>query len=109
MTFYRDFCHRLISFLREKGIKTPLFVGGPYPTGDFENVLKDRNIDLCSLGEGEVTITELVKEMMKNGNKLPKQEVLKEIPGLAFVEEKKVSKLSFSELSKNSGVESLNI
>ena len=109
MTFYRDFCHRLISFLREKGIKSPLFVGGPYPTGDFENVLKDRNIDLCSLGEGEVTITELVKEMMKNGNKLPKQEVLKEIPGLAFVEEKKVSKLSFSELSKNSGVESLNI
>ncbi len=109
MTFYRDFCHRLISFLREKGIKTPLFVGGPYPTGDFENVLKDRNIDLCSLGEGEVTITELVKEMMKNGNKLPKQEVLKEIPGLAFVEEKKVSKVSFSELSKNSSVESLNI
>ncbi len=109
MTFYRDFCHRLISFLREKGIKTPLFVGGPYPTGDFENVLKDRNIDLCSLGEGEVTVAELVKEMIKNGNKLPKQEVLKEIPGLAFVEEKKLSKVRFRELSKSSNVESLSI
>ena len=99
----------LISFVREKGIKAPIFMGGPYPTGDYENVLKDKNIDLCVLGEGEMTISELLKEMLKNGNKLPKQEVLKNIPGLSFLEEKHISKVNFNNIKENSNVERLTI
>ena len=109
MTFYREFCHRLISFIRDKGINTPLFVGGPYPTGDFENVLKDRNIDLCSLGEGEVTVSELVSEMIKNGNKLPSKEILREIPGLAFVDEKNIPKTNIGDITKKIDSDRLSV
>ena len=38
------------------------------------------------LGEGEKTLTELVKLMIKNDKKLPSQEALKELPGIAFLE-----------------------
>ena len=84
MTFYKDFVHRAISSMRSNGIKTPIFLGGPYPTGDYEEVLKDKNVDLCMLGESEITLTELVGKMMKNGYKLPSENELKLIPGIAF-------------------------
>ena len=53
MTFYKDFVHRAMDYLRKNGIKTPIFFGGPYPTGDYKEVLKDKNIDICMLGEGD--------------------------------------------------------
>ena len=84
MSFYKNFVHRAIKFIRDQGIETPFFIGGPYPTGDYENVLKDENIDVCILGEGEVTLTELVGSMMNNGYKLPSENELKQIPGIAF-------------------------
>ena len=86
MTFYKDFAHRAVNFIRKQGIKTPIFFGGPYATGDFENVLQDKNIDLCMLGEGEITLTELVKFMIENNNKLPPYDVLKQMPGIALLE-----------------------
>ena len=36
------------------------------------------------LGESEITLTELVGKMMKNGYKLPSENELKLIPGIAF-------------------------
>jgi hypothetical protein len=38
------------------------------------------------LGEGELTFTHLINVMINNGGKLPHQETLKEIPGIAFAE-----------------------
>ena len=73
---------------------------------DTINILQ---ASLLSMTRAVEALLQTPDKVLVDGNKLPKQEVLKEIPGLAFVEEKKVSKLSFSELSKNSGVESLNI
>ena len=87
MTFYKDFVHRAINTIREDGIETPIFLGGPYPTGDYKNVLQDKNIDICMLGEGEHTLTDLVEKMINNKNKLPTTNVLKKIPGIAFSEE----------------------
>ena len=84
MTFYKNFVHRSLKYIREKGIKTPIFLGGPYPTGDYESVLQDENVDICMLGEGELTLTDLVGQMIKNNNKLPTYEKLKLIPGIAF-------------------------
>ena len=89
MTFYKDFGHRTIKNLRDNKIKTPIFLGGPYPTGAYEDVLKDDNIDICVLGEGESTLTELTGEMMKNNNKLPNEEILSKIPGMAFKRKEK--------------------
>ena len=90
MTFYKKFVHRAIKHLRDEGIKTPIFLGGPYPTGDYNEVLKDDNIDICMLGEGENTLSELVNTMMKNNNKLPDEEVLSKIPGMAFKSKEKI-------------------
>jgi len=84
MTFYKNFAHRAVNFIREQDINIPIFMGGPYPTGDYEDVLQNKNIDLCMLGEGEKTLTELVEYMLNNGNKLPTYEILKQIPGIAF-------------------------
>ena len=47
--------------------------------------------------------------MMKNGNKLPDKEVLKDIPGLAFIDDKHIPRANFNELSKNPSGDSLNI
>ena len=90
MTFYKDFVHRTIKNLRDNKIKIPIFLGGPYPTGAYQDVLKDDNIDLCILGEGENTLTELTAEMMKNKNNLPNEEVLSKIPGMAFKRKEKI-------------------
>ena len=38
------------------------------------------------LGEGEVTLTELVSYMINHGNKLPSIDILKKKPGIAFSE-----------------------
>ena len=86
MTFYKNFVHSSIKSIRDSGISTPIFLGGPYPTGDYENVLKDKNIDICMLGEGEITITELVGTMMNNNKKLPSHEILKNMHGMALRE-----------------------
>ena len=72
--------------IRDQKIKTPIFLGGPYPTGDYKNVLLDKNVDLCILGEGEITLSELVGYMMNNNNQLPTYDCLKKIPGISFVE-----------------------
>ena len=85
MTFYKNFVHRALNYIRKQGVKTPIFMGGPYPTGDYENVLQDENVDLCMLGEGEKTLSELVGCMLNNENKLPSYDTLKQIPGIAFV------------------------
>ena len=90
MTFYKDFGHRTIKYLRDNKIKTPIFLGGPYPTGAYQDVLKDDNIDICVLGEGESTLTELTGKMMKNQNKLPDEEVLSKIPRMAFKRKEKI-------------------
>ena len=105
MTFYKEFVHRTIKNLRDNKVKTPIFLGGPYPTGAYQDVLKDNNIDLCILGEGENTLTELTSEMMKNKNKLPNEEVLSKIPGMAFKrKEKIINKVALEKNFKQSSV-----
>jgi len=91
MTFYKDFVHRTVKHIRDQSIKTPIFMGGPYPTGAYEDVLKDEGVDICVLGEGETTLTELLSKMIENGNKLPDEETLKLIAGMAFNSEEKIS------------------
>ena len=56
------------SFVKQILPKTPILVGGLHPTMFPEVVLKDNNIDMVCIGEGEDAIVELV-ESLKNGNK----------------------------------------
>ena len=84
LTFYRVFFHDAIAYLRSNGITVPIVVGGPYPTGAHADVLKDTNIDLAVIAEGEVTLTELLRKTLENNHRLPETKELEDIPGVAF-------------------------
>jgi len=84
MTFYKNFFHDAISHIRASDIETPIIVGGPYPTASYVEVLKDTNIDLAVIAEGELTFQEILEKMLANGNKFPSKKELATIDGVAF-------------------------
>ncbi len=86
LTFYREFFHETVAEIRQWGIDTPIIAGGPYATSDYESLLKDHNVQLTVFGEGESTLLELVEKMLEKGFLLPDAAELKQIPGIAFVE-----------------------
>lgn len=86
LTYYRDFFHRVVAELNQWGIKVPIIAGGPYATSSYRTLLKDANVDFAILGEGEITFSEIVNKMLGNNNKLPDENGLKNIEGIAFVE-----------------------
>jgi amino acid adenylation domain-containing protein len=85
LSYHRDFFHQTISLIRQWGTDVPIIVGGPYATSDSAAVLQDRNIDLLVIGEGEITFARVIEKMIENNGKLPGEEVLEQIPGLAFI------------------------
>ena len=93
MTFYSGFFHEAVSFLRTRGINTPIIAGGPYPTASYHDILKDENIDVCAIAEGEITLFEFINAMIDNGKQLPKFEILKKIKGIAFSHKNKSNNL----------------
>ena len=84
MTFYKDFFHDALAHIRASEIKTPIIVGGPYPTASYTEILKDSNIDLIVIAEGEITLQEILEKMLENNKKLPSKEQLASIDGIAF-------------------------
>jgi non-ribosomal peptide synthetase component F/acyl carrier protein len=85
LSYYREFFHRTVSMIKAWGVKAPVISGGPYATSDYTIMLKDPDIDLAVLGEGEYTTLELVQKMIANQNRLPSEEELKTIAGIAFM------------------------
>ena len=59
-------------------------VGGPHPTTSYAEVLKDKNIDMCVIGEGEVTLEEIVKKIIENNGKKLLANQLDTIAGIAY-------------------------
>ena len=88
LTYYRDFFHKCISLIRQWGVDVPIIAGGPYITSSYNTALRDRNIDVAIIGEGEITISELIDYIIKNNNIIPEDGQLKDIKGIAFVNEK---------------------
>lgn len=86
MTFHKNFFHDAINEIRKTGYKKTLIVGGPHPTTSYEEVLKDENIDICAIGEGEQILAEVVDQLMKNNGKKLNKEQLEKIDGIAFVD-----------------------
>jgi amino acid adenylation domain-containing protein/non-ribosomal peptide synthase protein (TIGR01720 family) len=84
LSLYKEFFHTAVLKIRQWNTDVPVIAGGPYATSDYLLMLQDRNVDLAVLGEGELTLARLVEKMMENGNRLPGQEVLKTIHGIAF-------------------------
>ena len=79
-----DFFHKAIKKIREHGFKKMIIVGGPHPTTSSQEVLEDKNIDLCIIGEGEATLAEIIKKLISNGKKRLKYEDIVNINGIAF-------------------------
>jgi len=84
LTFFKEFFHETVSLLRLWGINAPIITGGPYASSDYNTILKDKNVNLVVFGEGEYTLAELIEKMFENDFKLPSEEVLAEIHGIAY-------------------------
>ncbi len=85
LSLYKDFFHRAVSLMKQWLPAIPIITGGPYATSEYTTLLSDRNVDVVVLGEGELTLSELVEAMLENDKKLPDDDALKRIAGLAFV------------------------
>ncbi len=84
LTFFKEFFHETVAMIRQWGIKVPIFTGGPYASSDYDTILKDKNVDLVVLGEGEYTLEELVRQMLTDGFQLPSEDILSQIKGIAY-------------------------
>jgi len=85
LTLFARFFHETTAKIVNWGCDAPIIVGGPYATSDYKSVLKDTNVDLVVLGEGEITFCEVITKIMENNGKLLGDDILKEIPGIVFV------------------------
>jgi len=85
LSLYKDFFHTTLAMIRSWGIETPIIAGGPYATSGYQALLQDPNIDMVVLGEGEMTLTELVGKMLETDNRLPPESILETIAGVAFI------------------------
>jgi len=85
LSLFADFFHETISLIRRWGIAVPVIAGGPYATSDYLSVLKDPNVDMVVLGEGEKTFCHVITKIIENNLKLPCDEILKDISGIVFI------------------------
>lgn len=56
-----------------------IIAGGPHPTILPYEVLKEKNIDICVIGEGEITAVDLLKALVSS------RQALEEVKGIAFL------------------------
>ncbi len=69
--------HTLANEVKKIYPHSPIVIGGPYPTSNWEDAIKNPNINYAVVGEGEETLRRLV-ESLENGERHP------EIKGLAY-------------------------
>ncbi|HWR60357.1 MAG TPA: condensation domain-containing protein, partial [Clostridia bacterium] len=84
LNYYRNFFHKTIALVRQWGWEVPVITGGPYATSCCSAVLNDKNIDMVILGEGELTLKEVIQCIIDHGGKLPDNDTLLRIPGIAL-------------------------
>ncbi len=60
----RDLSFETINKVKALGLKMLMVSGGAHPTIDPQDVLKNTPIDVCIVGEGEETTTELIKRVL---------------------------------------------
>ena len=82
MSMYKNFFHLTAAVIRQWGIDVPIIAGGPYATCDYHTILRDKNIDVVVIGEGEVTFLELVTMIMENNKNCLKRRSWRQLPVL---------------------------
>jgi len=63
--------------IKEISNKIIVVIGGPHPTALAEDTIREKNIDIAVIGEGEITFTELIEAIDKNKS-------LNEVKGIIF-------------------------
>lgn len=92
-TAYESDSFEVIELIKKINKKILVIVGGAHVSANPEYVLRNKNIDIAVIGEGEETILEIAK---KHGEKS-----LKEIKGIGFREKNKIKINSRRERIKN--------
>jgi anaerobic magnesium-protoporphyrin IX monomethyl ester cyclase len=59
----RELSFETITKVKELGLPMLMVTGGPHPTIDPQDVLKNTPIEVCIIGEGEETTTELIRKV----------------------------------------------
>ena len=62
----RELSFKTINEVSKLGLKMLMVAGGAHPTIDPQDVLKNTPIEICIIGEGEETVTELLKNVQSN-------------------------------------------
>lgn len=101
LSVYKDFFHKCIDVTKQSFPNVNIIVGGPYVTSEYDSMLADSNIDFAVLGEGEVTFSEFIDKYIKNGMKMPEENVLNEIDGIAFMPKDNCAKLKSDGFDRN--------
>jgi radical SAM superfamily enzyme YgiQ (UPF0313 family) len=77
-SFTSPLAHRTIAAVRERFPKLPIIAGGAHPTAAWEQVLRETEVDVCVIGEGEAGFCDVVAHYAGQGKPL------EEILGVAF-------------------------
>jgi anaerobic magnesium-protoporphyrin IX monomethyl ester cyclase len=64
----RDLAFETITRVKDIGFNMLMVAGGPHPTIDPQDVLKNTPIEVCIIGEGEETTTELIKKVQEKNS-----------------------------------------
>jgi radical SAM superfamily enzyme YgiQ (UPF0313 family) len=84
MSYYKNLFSSIISAIREHDPVVPIIAGGPHPTIAAEDVLVANDVQAVCIGEGELTLADLVERMIAGGKRFPSQDELREIKGIAY-------------------------
>ena len=87
MTYYKKFFSFIIQEIRSHGCKAPIIAGGPHPTIVPEQCLRENDIQLVSIGEGEKTWEEIIQRILNNHNKFLSKDMMYHIKGIAFLDD----------------------
>lgn len=100
LSIYKDFFHHVLARLKLWRPDTPIISGGPYASSEYISIMADRDIELAVMGEGDFTLAELVGKILENGGKLPPEDVLHQIAGLAYVPAQQRASLAQTQLGR---------
>lgn len=86
--------HKVAGLAKDIDTKIKVIVGGPHPTIYYQEILKDNNIDIAVIGEGEETFYELL-------NSLENGENIASVCGIAFRQSEKIIFAGFRKYIEN--------
>ena len=92
MTYYKKFFSLIIREIRKYGCKVPIIAGGPHPTIVPEQCLRENDIQIVSLGEGEKTWEEIIQKILDNDKRFLDEDMMYKIKGIAFLDGKDENK-----------------